>query len=733
MSSLSTSLFLNFTENKGTASLDEILQQIKSDVCKKEIENIRKLTSEGNKDGADKLKHHLPAFTPSGVFSNGRKLDLLKTYNPVIGLDFDNVNGELPALIEKVNAIPTTYCSFISPRGNGLKVFVITNSTQDSHLSAFNQVADLYEQETGIKSDRSVKDIPRLCFFSYDPNLFLNPESQVFQVTEQPKNPTNNSEPLSDYASIFEACVLQTVKSKTYHNGDRNNFIYALACNCNRRGIPLEQAVQLCSQSYDLNVSELNSAIKSAYNKYRSEFAASANVASLQHQEEPIPDDNFLKKTPSIDNYYYDQMPEIIKKGVIAFTDPRERDVFFTGALSILSGCLPNVEGVYNRQTVYPNLFSFVIAPPASGKGALKFSRALGNKIQESMLLESQESQKSYERNLRAYKLQMSKKNADVSLEPPKAPPFKVFFIPANSSYAKILTHLYQNDGAGIICETEADTMGNIFKQEWGSYSDMLRKAFHHEPISSSRKTNNEYIEVPLPRLSVALTGTPGQIAGLISSSEDGLFSRFFFYIFKADPVWHDVSPQPNLPNLTDFFNDLSEEVSQMVNYMHNTRLQFHLTPDQWSHLNDSFSFFLSNITTFTSDNAASIVKRLGLLLYRLAMIFTAIRKYENRSTEVEIYCTDNDFNLALHLSESYLIHSLIMYNNLPKEDSTLVFSEAPNKKAFFNALPDSFTRAEAIELGNDHHMSTRTVDAFLKQLLDSKLEKVANGKYTKK
>ena len=177
-------------------------------------------------------------------------------------------------------------------------------------------------------------------------------------------------------------------------------------------------------------------------------------------------------------------MPKLIKRGVDAFTDKREKDVYFTGAFSILSGCLPNVYGVYARQIVYPNQFSFIIAPPASGKGSLKYSRALGNTAQEYYINDSQDRLNAYYRELRAYRQSQSLRNADTSQGPPKKPPFIVLFIPANSSYAKILSHLHQNNGSGIICETEADTMGNILKQDWGSYSDMLRKSFHRESVS---------------------------------------------------------------------------------------------------------------------------------------------------------------------------------------------------------------------------------------------------------
>jgi hypothetical protein len=115
-----------------------------------------------------------------------------------------------------------------------------------------------------------------------------------------------------------------------------------------------------------------------------------------------------------------------------------------------------------------------------------------------------------------------------------------------------------------------------------------------------------------------------------------------------------------------------------------------------------------------------------------MAMIFTALRVKDKDILEQEIQCQDDDFQLALRLSRIYLQHSLIMYNSLPKNNSKIVFSEAPNKEAFFKALPQSFTRAEAISLGITHSMCTRTIDGLLKKLLENKLQKTGNGMYRK-
>ena len=158
----------------------------------------------------------------------------------------------------------------------------------------------------------------------------------------------------------------------------------------------------------------------------------------------------------------------------------------------------------------------------------------------------------------------------------------------------------------------------------------------------------------------------------------------------------------------------------------------FLLSDDQWIQLNKSFADMLSDVTTFNSNNAASIVKRLGLMLYRMAMIFTALRNYESGIQLKEMICSDQDFQLAMKLSKLYLQHSLIMFNSLPKEDSKMFFSQAPNKEAFFNSLPTTFTRAEAINHGTKYNLGIRSIDGLLKKLLESKLKKSGAGQYEK-
>ncbi|MDX9928404.1 MAG: DUF3987 domain-containing protein [Bacteroidales bacterium] len=737
-----STIFSGFNQTVENRALLLIIKDIKEGKYRADIEPIRSLIASGDTEKADQLKRQLPAFTPSATFKGGRKADLLNQYSGYVHLDFDKLTSDqLNTAFQAITQIPFTFACFRSPSGKGLKVFVEVNTGSEHHDFAYKQVQAYYEKALGIPCDPKCKDITRLCFVSDDPDTYKNIHNQKFEVqtvfNESVVKQKYNTIP--DFQTLFEDCIRFTEQKEQYHSGNRNNFVYLLACNCNRKGIPENTALDFISTNFDLSEQEIRASVKSAYNHHFNEFANFAKSAKVQtntneqkQQQETIEED-YLKNTPTIPDEVYNQLPDLIKSGALAFTDLRERDVFLTGAFAILSGCLPNVKGVYAQQIVYPNLFAFVIAPAASGKGALKFSKTLADKHHDQLLKSSKEEQQRYDSEMNEYKTrQRAKKKHEPAEEPPEQPPFRVVFIPANSSYAKILSHLEQNQGEGIICETEADTMGNVLKQEWGGYSDMLRKAFHHERISSSKKTNNEYIEVNEPRLSVALSGTPSQVTGLIASAEDGLFSRFMFYAYKVEQQWRDVSPYASSINLTEHFNTLSDQVFQLIQFLKHYPTSVELTQQQWQTLNRICSRWLIEVTTFTGDDAGSIVKRLGLVLYRLTMIFTALRKFEIGDTSTTVFCNDSDFDTAVNLADLYLQHSLLMFYNLPKQNDNAVFRSGDNKRKFFDALPPDFKRAEAIELGKKFNLSTRSVDNLLKELTGIYLTQPQYGCYSK-
>lgn len=751
-----STIFKGFTHPVANRSLLLIGKDIISDKYKTEIEAIRNLLAQGNKDEADKKKKQLLAFTPSATFKEKRQMPFLEMYSGFVHLDFDKLSPvQIKTAFAIISNMPYTALCFVSPSGNGLKVFVEINTGFEHHDVAYLQVQKHYEDATGLKADASCKDITRLCFMSHDPCAYTSIDNEKFivalpqfiqehqlqklMIAAPEENIKQEPQDLNS-TFIFNQQINFTNKKLSYSNGQRNNYIYLLASNCNRAGLSPDDTYSFIHQSFDLPKEEIQAAVKSSYEKHPQEFAKFAKSANLQSSDKPnspaVENElfDFLKNTPTIPDAIFETLPQLLRDGTSAFDDRRKRDVFFTSALAIMSGCLPDVTGVYGQERVFPHLFTFTIAPPASGKGVMKNAKRLADKHHQNVLEQSKGLQQRHEVELQEYKNTCVKlKKGENVPEKPIPPPFKIVFIPADCSHSRMIEHLMQNDGQGIICETEADTMSGAKKQDWGDYSPSLRKAFHHEKITFTRKTNNEYIEVNEPRIAVALTGTPNQAPGLISSAEDGLFSRFLFYAYKNEITWQDPSPIGKTIVFNDHFEKLSFQVLDIINFLSLSPTEINLTGQQWAQLNTTFNTMLTDVTIYTSEDAASIVFRLGLVLYRVCMIFTALRKFENSDCSTEYTCTGIDFENALAIVQTYLQHSILMFNNLPKQGDSMQFQGGGDKRKLFEALPsNAFQRKEAVEIAKQFNLSARTVDNFLKTSLGKTLESPKTGFYKK-
>jgi len=360
---------------------------------------------------------------------------------------------------------------------------------------------------------------------------------------------------------------------------------------------------------------------------------------------------------------------------------------------------LVNIQGTFNGDTTYPNLFCFVIAPPASGKGVLKYAKAMGLKRQ-TILHES-------------------------------IPSIDIF-IPANISTATIYQHLHTNGGVGILFESEADTMKYTFKQEWGGYDDLLRKAFHFEEATLERKDRS--IKIEHPRLSVILSGTPNQIQGIIPDVDNGLFSRFIFYICKSESEWDREIDMAGF-SLDGYFGDLSIFFAIIIsNSM--WAVQFSFTNRQKEIFHSRFEKWHNEFLVCYNDENIGIIKRLGNITFRIAMILTAIRfGYQSNPPATPIvYCNDIDFETAFLLAETYKQHALFIYvtmkdkptNNKPIDKFVLQFYEM--------LPPDSdFTKSDAIEIGKLINIAERTVGKYLKNLVKAAyIEQPRYGLYRK-
>lgn len=124
------------------------------------------------------LKKELPCFTPTGIYSARNSKGLLH-YSKVICLDIDHVDDVI-LLKEKCKVIPWVWAAFITPSGKGLKVFVLTDSDEESFKDYDAEIAIAFYDETGYIRDERCKDLSRLQFISFDPDMYINENPVLF-------------------------------------------------------------------------------------------------------------------------------------------------------------------------------------------------------------------------------------------------------------------------------------------------------------------------------------------------------------------------------------------------------------------------------------------------------------------------------------------------------------------------------------------------------------------------
>lgn len=179
-------------------NVNDLIEVIKFGYLEKEIRAIRNAKSKVQKDKLKKSS--LPAITTSGVFEP-RSSKGFKKHNGLIQIDIDDV-VDYDVRFNQLIKDPYSYIAFRSPSGNGIKLIVKINPSKDTHLGQFYALQEYYSESYEIELDRSCKDLARCMLLSFDPNLFCNPASEVFDGFTMPEERIVNEEKVKYYENL---------------------------------------------------------------------------------------------------------------------------------------------------------------------------------------------------------------------------------------------------------------------------------------------------------------------------------------------------------------------------------------------------------------------------------------------------------------------------------------------------------------------------------------------------
>jgi hypothetical protein len=247
-----------------------ILERIKDGAASTK-ELVKKIRLEKRKPERQELKKQLPAICFSGTFNKRTDSSLIE-HSGLICLDFDGYAKQKELLQDKESLSKNKYVFsvFISPSGNGLKVLVKIPADAENHTLYFNSL-DKYFNSPYF--DKTSKNLSRVCYESYDPLLFINENSSVWDIIEEPeytevsKIRDKATIPITDENKIVEILVKWWEKKYPMVEGQRNQNAYVLAMAFNDFGINKSLASYVLNQfaTDDFNLREIGTTIDSAY------------------------------------------------------------------------------------------------------------------------------------------------------------------------------------------------------------------------------------------------------------------------------------------------------------------------------------------------------------------------------------------------------------------------------------------------------------------------------------
>lgn len=417
------------------------------------------------------------------------------------------------------------------------------------------------------------------------------------------------------------------------------------------------------------------------------------------------------------------EMPE--KFGdVFKYVDRVEnKDILLMASLPVIAAHMDKVFVRYGGERYSPDLYSMIIASAAAGKGYANQARQLGLRLsdfyEEENLIRSE---------LNASQNRIGQTNIPSSL--------RTLFFPANSSSRALYDLLQANNGKGLIFETEIDTLLTAIGQDWGNFSDLTRKAFHHESCSLSRK--GELLTLNDPRLSIFMSGTHDQFREMFKNSENGLYSRFAFYTFDSKPEWISQRPSESINQLHLYIDELSSWLLDLNRGLNerSAKLEVALAEHCWNQMDE---YFCKKVIEFEEEEypeeLIANIRRSGIILTKICVVFTLLRAYHELGDELflknSITVQDIDFKNALTITDTILNHSFYLYGLLKDGNDGVLKNQ--RMVHFYNELPVFFSTKEAKKIGDSLNIPTASVGRYLSKLVSSGiLTNIQHGEYAK-
>ena len=771
--------FSVFDEHAVDMTLEEFVKLLRGERWKVQVEEYQRLKASGRETEAKKLKRKLAALVIAGRCDGSHAETNLKQWSGDAMLDVDKCNGRVSEFLQVLKDTPWVKAAWRSVSYDGLKLVVrVEAESVDEYRLAYALVAWHVAQLLAFPCDMSCKNPTRPCFASYDPEAFFRPDTEVFPwrrfVTEHPdrvgeilaelkvKTPAGASGPPVAASGMLHTFFNEFLEQNPFVDGKKNEFLLKLGRIARYKGVGEEELARLKTLAVErlagmgCAAGDIPPRIDSGYryadmNKGPETPVSRAHKAQgspMRYSEpnegeeevelEKLEADKLRREVPCLPDELFDRLPDFLKRGLTHVRNKRERDILLLSMITNISGCLPGVRMNYGGMVYSADLYLVALAGSGRGKGVMQLAAILPAAIQEYYDELNRKDEREYRQKLLKWNLEerlaaQEKRVPDLD-QCPEMPVERILKVAPNISKSQLILALEAGGAVGLVMNaSELDMISSAMHQEYGKHDDVMRAASQHEEVSSYFKTDHRLVVVSDPHLALCASGTPAQLHKFISSLENGMYSRVAFYVGQAHWEYKSANPGKARLDMRAYFKGMGEELLRMFIFLSGSPTEVVFTEEQWKEHTERFRTYLREVVAEDDDSPGAIVLRHGLMMSRIAMVLTALRKCEPQWNTSEWKCSDEDFHTAMQIVDVLLEHSLLLSTSM---DDTA--GRIRPVKAFFKLrpvlkkMPREFTYSELMAAANEAGLPTASVKRYLLRLVYYQIVEKVDGKYRK-
>lgn len=771
--------FSVFDEHAVDMTLEEFVKLLRGKRWKVQVEEYQRLKASGRETEAKKLKRKLAALVIAGRCDGSHAETNLKQWSGDAMLDVDKCNGRVSEFLQVLKDTPWVKAAWRSVSYDGLKLVVrVEAESVDEYRLAYALVAWHVAQLLAFPCDMSCKNPTRPCFASYDPEAFFRPDTEVFPwrrfVAEHPdrvgeilaelkvKTPAGASGPPVAASGMLHTFFNEFLEQNPFVDGKKNEFLLKLGRIARYKGVGEEELARLKTLAVErlagmgCAAGDIPPRIDSGYryadmNKGPETPASRAHKAQgspMRYSEpnegeeeaelEKLEADKLRREVPCLPDELFDRLPDFLKRGLMHVRNKRERDILLLSMITNISGCLPGVRMNYGGMVYSADLYLVALAGSGRGKGVMQLAAILPAAIQEYYDELNRKDEREYRQKLLKWNLEerlaaQEKRVPDLD-QCPEMPVERILKVAPNISKSQLILALEAGGAVGLVMNaSELDMISSAMHQEYGKHDDVMRAASQHEEVSSYFKTDHRLVVVSDPHLALCASGTPAQLHKFISSLENGMYSRVAFYVGQAPWEYKSANPGKARLDMRAYFKGMGEELLRMFIFLSGSPTEVVFTEEQWKEHTERFRTYLREVVAEDDDSPGAIVLRHGLMMSRIAMVLTVLRKCEPQWNTSEWKCSDEDFHTAMQIVDVLLEHSLLLSTSM---DDTA--GRIRPVKAFFKLrpvlkkMPREFTYSELMAAANEAGLPTASVKRYLLRLVYYQIVEKEDGKYRK-